>query len=66
MEGFNDAVVLATVAIAGAMLYLWRREILEGIEAFKDNFPRSRPPTAMHPSPAGDDSLLRAKSAKPK
>jgi hypothetical protein len=39
----------------------WVDTVMEAI----DNF-RGGPPTPMHPSPAGDDALLRARSKKAK
>jgi hypothetical protein len=64
--GQNDYEVLLLILVASlAILFFkrfrWRLEAL--IEAI-NNFPRGGPPTPMHPSPAGDDALLRRSSKK--
>ena len=61
-----DVAVTVAVAVAAAMILVFSwREIKKAIEAFNDNLPRGGPPAPMHPSPAGDDSLLRPNSRKP-
>ncbi len=52
--------ILLPVMIASAtMLFFHRRKVREALEDFNR---RGGPPTPMHPSPAGDDSLLRPNS----
>lgn len=48
-------------ATAVGVLFWKHREVREGIDNFKNNFPRGGPRTPMHPSPAGDDALLRGR-----
>jgi hypothetical protein len=60
MEIAGSAVIsLAVAALAAFFLFNNHRLIRHAIESFRDNFPRGGPPTPMHPSPAGDDALLR-------
>jgi hypothetical protein len=42
----------------------WRREIMEAIQAFRNNFPRGGPRSPSHPLPADDALLLRRKRRK--
>ena len=64
--GQNDYVVLLLILVAFlAILFFKRfRWMLEAIIEAINNFPRGGPPTPMHPSPAGDDALLRRSSKK--
>lgn len=55
---------LLVYAAVGILIFLKHREIAKAIEDFDNNFPRGGPPNPMHPSPAGDDALLRRKSPK--
>jgi len=67
MGNVNDGVgLLLVLAFVLALLFFTRRKVREAsvtlAETFRnemDNFPRGGPPTPMHPSPAGDDALLR-------
>jgi hypothetical protein len=59
----NDIVRLLVFAAVGVFLFSKHREIAKAIEDLSNNFPRGGPPTPMHPSPAGDDALLRRKSS---
>jgi hypothetical protein len=54
-----EIVRLTLCAAAAVILFSFRQSIKEAIERFTDNFPRGGPGTPMHPSPAGDDALLR-------
>jgi len=62
-----DSVLVPLFAAVLAILFFrGRSQAARAIEAFAeaiDNF-RGGPPTPMHPSPAGDDALLRARSKK--
>jgi|GEM_PF-1740582 hypothetical protein len=64
--GQNDYGVLLLILVAFlAILFFKRfRWMLEAIIEAINNFPRGGPPTPMHPSPAGDDALLRRSSKK--
>jgi len=69
MRNVNDSVWLVVLGLT--LLFLQRRRLRKAatafVESFKeemDNFPRGGPPTPMHPSPAGDDLLLRRRSSK--
>jgi hypothetical protein len=72
MGNVNDGVwVFLVLAIGLAFLFFKRRELKKAamalVETFKEevnNLPRGGPPTPMHPSPAGDDALLRRRSSK--
>lgn len=44
-------------------MFFFRRGLLDAIIDGLNNF-RGGPPTPMHPSPAGDDTLLRKPSKK--
>ena len=52
------------IFVAAGLIVLFKnhRQIQEALENFRDNF-RGGPPTAMHPSPAGDDALLRHRAS---
>jgi hypothetical protein len=72
MGNVNDgAWVLLALAMGLGFLFFKRRELkkaamalAERFEEEVNNFPRGGPPTPMHPSPAGDDALLRRRSSK--
>ena len=65
LGGMGNVNVWYLVFVAGvALLFFKHRQVREAIETFKNNFPRGGPRTPMHPSPAGDDALLRRKSSK--
>ena len=72
MGDVSDSVWFILVpAIILALLFFKRREVREAAvtlaETFgneMDNFPRGGPPTPMHPSPAGDDALLRRRGSR--
>lgn len=59
MGNANDWIPTLLFIGGFALLILKHREVREAIENFRDNFPRGGPGTPMHPSPAGDDALLR-------
>jgi hypothetical protein len=59
-----DVLRLVIFSALGVLLFSKHRVIAKVIEAFNKNFPRGGPPTPMHPSPAGDDALLRRRSSK--
>jgi hypothetical protein len=63
--GQNDYEVLLLILVASlAILFFKRfRWMLEALIEAINNF-RGGPPTPMHPSPAGDDVLLRRSSKK--
>ena len=67
----HDGVWVAIFAAGCALLLFKRRRVkefatlmAERLQEEIDNFPRGGPPTPMHPSPAGDDALLRRPSKK--
>jgi len=60
MASFSDALLLAFATLLAIVLFLKRAAIKEALE----NFNSRGGPTPMHPSPAGDDSLLRPNSRK--
>ena len=65
MANLDTALTLAvTVAVGMIFVFRWR-EIKEAIDDLNDELRRGGPPGPMHPSPAGDDSLLRPNSRKP-
>jgi hypothetical protein len=72
MGNVNDSGwLLLVLAIVLALLFFKRREVREAAvtlaETFRRemaNFPRGGPPTPMHPSPAGDDAILRRRASK--
>ena len=64
MGNVNDTSWRLVLAAAVALLFFKRNEVKEMLEKFMNNFPRGGPRTPMHPSPAGDDALLRRKSSK--
>ena len=73
MGNVNDGVwFFLVLAIGLALLFFKRRELRKAAialaETFREeinNLPRGGGPTTpMHPSPAGDDALLRHRSSK--
>jgi hypothetical protein len=54
-----DYSILIPAFVMGAVFFFYRARIKEAIEEFSDNLPRGGPPVPMHPSPAGDERLLR-------
>jgi len=57
------------VALLAILFFLrWTPDVRRVMDAFMDEINRfgGGPPTPMHPSPAGDDALLRARSKKAK
>jgi len=63
--GQNDYQVLLLILVASLAILFFKhfRWLLEAIIEAINNF-RGGPPTPMHPSPAGDDALLRRSSKK--
>ena len=60
MQNINLGTLLFLAA--GLVLLLNKRllrELAAQVAEALNNFPRGGPPTPMHPSPAGDDALLR-------
>ena len=72
MGNVNGGVwVFFVLAIGLAFLFFKRRELKKAVTALAETFenevnnlPRGGPPTPMHPSPAGDDALLRHRSSR--
>jgi hypothetical protein len=60
MATLSDVTVLAVAALLAITGYLRLQQIKEAI----DNLNTRGGPPPMHPSPAGDDSLLRPNSRK--
>ena len=58
-----DVLLLILVAFFAILFFKHFRWMLEAILEAINNF-RGGPPTPMHPSPAGDDALLRRSSRK--
>jgi hypothetical protein len=54
----NSLLVPLFAAFSAILLFRYRTEVSRMIMEAIDNF-RGGPPTPMHPSPAGDDALLR-------
>jgi hypothetical protein len=54
-------VPVVAAALAAFLIQRHSRRVMDAIQEALDNF-RGGPPTAMHPSPAGDDRLLRPAS----
>jgi hypothetical protein len=48
------------------LFVLGHRQIIEAIEAFRNNFPRGGPRPPSHPLPANDGWLLRRKRRNPR
>lgn len=64
MGQIDYGVLLFLVAcFAIFVIFFFKRWILEALIEAINNF-RGGPPTPMHPSPAGDDALLRRPSKK--
>jgi hypothetical protein len=63
MAHINNSVVFVLAAGFALLVFKPHRVAVKIIEAI-DNFPRGGPPRPMHPSPAGDDALLRSRSRK--
>ncbi len=61
-----ESTVLLAVACLLAISFRSRfaHELAQAIEQAIDNFKGGGPPTPMHPSPAGDDRLLRRRPGK--
>ena len=59
----NEVLLLILVAFLAILFFKRFRWMLEALIEAIDNF-RGGPPTPMHPSPAGDDALLRRPSKK--
>jgi hypothetical protein len=55
--------VLFPILVAFWAILFFRRWMLDALIEANNNF-RGGPPTPMHPSPAGDDALLRKSSKK--
>jgi hypothetical protein len=64
MGHINASAWVFAVAVCAALLVLNPRRVAEKIIEAINNFPRGGPPAPMHPSPAGDDALLRRRSKK--
>jgi hypothetical protein len=63
--GHIDASVWVFVLAAGVTLLVFKpRPMAEKIIEAIDKFRGGGPPTPMHPSPAGDDALLRMRPGK--
>jgi hypothetical protein len=64
MGHVNASAWVFVLAVGVALLVLKPRRVAEKIIQAIDNFRGGGPPTPMHPSPAGDDALLRRRSKK--
>jgi hypothetical protein len=54
--------LLALVACVAILCF--KRQMVEALVEAIDRFRGGGPPTPMHPSPAGDDALLRIRSKR--
>jgi hypothetical protein len=64
-DGYVIVPLFVLYATAAVMLFKYRRDIADAIEAFKDNLPKGGgPKTPMHPSPINDSALLRARKQR--
>jgi hypothetical protein len=61
--GQIDYEVLLLILVAFLAILFFKRWMLEALIEAINHF-RGGPPTPMHPSPAGDDALLRRSSKK--
>ena len=62
--GQIDYGVLLVVLVASLVIFSFKRGIMEALVEAINRFRGGGPPTPMHPSPAGDDALLRRRSKK--
>jgi len=59
-----DYGVLLLALLACVAILCFKRQVVEALVEAINRFRGGGPPTPMHPSPAGDEALLRSRSKK--
>ena len=59
-----DYGVFLLALLACVAILCFKRRLVEALAEAIDRFRGGGPPTPMHPSPAGDNALLRSRSRK--